>query len=129
MSDPTRRKFLGAAAALPFVDVPSDDSGDVSSSGESENRPFSPDSPPQEELSPERIGLTRPTVEDMRDVNDGHIAIRPIWEPENPQVAQVGVTAGALDITSSLGEEEVEQLIAELEHAKEIAAEYSKDES
>ena len=125
MSDPTRRKFLGAAAALPFVDVPGD--GDHTQDAYRGAVYTDDETPPESALSPEQIGLTRPTVEDMRDISDGHVAIRPLWEPENPQVAQVSVDLGTLNISSSLGEEEVDQLISELERAKEIAAEYSEE--
>lgn len=126
MSDHSRRQFLGAAAALPFVGATSD-SGEGNSPAESERRRFvDDDSPAAEDLQPEKIELTRPTVEDYRKGEDGHVAIRPLWEPDNPEVAQVSISVGPLDITSSLGTEGVDELISELEHAKEIAREYEE---
>lgn len=122
MSEQSDRQSPGAATT--------DESDNPTSPVESESQQFvDDDSPPEEHLSPEKVELVRATVEDYRSGKDGHVAIRPIWEQCNPQVAQIRVSVGGLDIVSSLGGEEVDTLITELQHAKEIAAEYSEDES
>lgn len=125
MSDPNRREFLGAAAALPLVGSSRSDDG---AGDESERVVGVDDVPPSKDLNRPSIDI-QAEHEVYQEWVEGQLAIRPIWDPVSEEVAQVTFSLGPARISSALGEDEVDALIEELQHAQQVADEYSEDES
>lgn len=124
MSDPNRRQFLGAAASVPVFGTTSVDDSEESEDGGEESM-FFDDTPSSKDLNRPSIDI-QADHEVYQEWVEGQLGIRPIWEPGNPKVAQVTLSLGPARISSGLGEDEVDALIEELEHAKQIAAEYEE---